>query len=249
MSADRSPSAFRPALEALDRRDVPAGFGVSFNVIAGQGVIQIDGQPFGTDARVSELPGLPGTTADDLYKVTLDTPGGVPLGSILVAKYLPGGAPKVHRIEYKGGDGHDRFVNDTGLRSVGFGGNGNDIMVGGSAVDVFDGGMGVDRLYGRGGNDVLKGGGDADLLDGGAGNDRLYGGRGDDVLVGGVGKDYLFGETGNDSLDGGHDGVKDVLVGGLGADKYDQHHNWVFPLFVPEDQLVGVNPAEGDVVV
>lgn len=249
MSATRKPSAFRPGLEALDRRDVPAGFGVWFNVVAGQGVIHIDGQPFGTDARVSEVPGNPATTADDAYLATLTTTGGVPLGSILVAKYLPSGAPKVHRIEYQGGAGDDRFVNDTALRSNGTGGDGDDIMVGGSGADTFDGGMGTDRLYGRGGHDTLKGDGGRDLLDGGDGNDKLYGGRENDTLLGGAGKDSLFGEAGDDDLDGGHDGAKDKLTGGLGADTYNQHWNFVFPLWVPEDQLVGVSAVEGDTVV
>lgn len=91
------------------------------------------------------------------------------------------------------------------------GGNGKDLLVGGSENDVLNGGNGKDDLRGGGGNDTLNGGN---------GNDKLDGGDGDDVLNGGNGNDSLAGSAGNDTLNGGaqHDKIK----GGKGSDTFAQ---------------------------
>lgn len=47
-------------------------------------------------------------------------------------------------------------------------------------------------LFGGNGNDVLLGGGGPSFLDGGAGNDKLTGGQARSVLVGGAGSDLLY---------------------------------------------------------
>ena len=89
------------------------------------------------------------------------------------------------------------------------GGDGNDVLTGGSKEDILDGGEGNDILDGGKGNDVLSGGG---------GNDELDGGKGNDVLSGGGGNDELDGGKGNDVLDGGSDA--NVLIGGKDDDVF-----------------------------
>jgi Ca2+-binding RTX toxin-like protein len=78
-----------------------------------------------------------------------------------------------------------------------FGGDGNDVLTGGSGVDLLFGQAGNDTLNGKGGNDLLFGGDGNDVLVGSAGNDTLLGGAGDDILIGGGGTDVLDGGPGN----------------------------------------------------
>jgi len=154
-------------------------------------------------------------------------------------------ARTVSRVEFQGGAGNDRFVNNVPNLSVrAFGNAGNDHLEGYNGADMLVGGDGNDTLVGNGGNDELQGGngddtlrgmdGD-DRLDGGNGNDTLRGGSGNDTLMGGMGNDILNGEAGNDELQGnqgidrlfGDDGNdtlfgqedNDYLNGGLGTDQ------------------------------
>ncbi len=62
------------------------------------------------------------------------------------------------------------------------GGEGDDLLDGGSAGDHIDGGPGSDALWGYGGADTLTGGDGDDGLEGGAGPDTYSGGPGDDAL-------------------------------------------------------------------
>lgn len=80
---------------------------------------------------------------------------------------------------------------------------GNDVLTGGNAGDVLDGGAGDDALHGNGREDCLDGGTGNDALAGGDGADRLVGGAGSDTLRGGPGPDLLVGGPGRDDLDGG----------------------------------------------
>ncbi len=107
----------------------------------------------------------------------------------------------------------------------GYGGSGDDIIVGNTANNLLIGGGGADTLYGRNGNDELQGGLDADVLYGDAGDDSLYGNAGDDTIRGGTGADYIeggegaddiIGENGNDVMLGGDDG--DTILGADGND-------------------------------
>jgi Ca2+-binding RTX toxin-like protein len=92
---------------------------------------------------------------------------------------LPGNAlafKAVEALSVWAGDGND-LVDASVLTTINttlFGENGNDVLLGGRAVDLIYGGLGND------------------LLDGGAGNDLLWGGFGDDTLIGGGGFDLLF---------------------------------------------------------
>jgi Ca2+-binding RTX toxin-like protein len=108
------------------------------------------------------------------------------------------------------------------------GGDGNDLLIGGTDNDSMTGGPGNDLLQGQDGDDLLRGGADDDTLEGDAGadelrgdgeNDLLKGGAGDDILRGGELNDTLLAGTGDDTLDGG--AGDDRLYGGDGADTID----------------------------
>lgn len=88
--------------------------------------------------------------------------------------------------------------------------SGKIIVYGYDTVDVLVAEFVVDSsvsLFGGEGNDVLVGGVQSDTLDGGPGDDLILGGTytldGDDLLLGGSGNDLLFGNLGADDLQGG----------------------------------------------
>jgi Ca2+-binding RTX toxin-like protein len=89
-----------------------------------------------------------------------------------VSKIVANGGEKDDIIELK-----DNVLTPAELA----GGNGDDLVTGGSGNDSLEGGNGFDLLDGRGGNDTLRGGADDDWLIGGAGADTLDGGDGDDT--------------------------------------------------------------------
>lgn len=99
-------------------------------------------------------------------------------------------------------------VNGVTGRIVAFGMDGNDTL---NAQTVVPNRV---EFYGGNGNDVLIGGVQADKLAGQAGDDILVGGTqavdGNDTLAGGAGRDILLGMLGEDRLDGGED--DDLLV-------------------------------------
>lgn len=120
----------------------------------------------------------------------------------------PFALPASGRVIVYSGRGDDRVIATSLMRTAEiYGGDGNDLLVGGFASDEIDGGAGIDRIWGGLGNDFLFGG---------DGNDFIYGREGSDVLVGGAGNDFLEGLGGADILIGGL-GV-DRIVGGTGDD-------------------------------
>ncbi|MBY6090076.1 calcium-binding protein [Maritimibacter alkaliphilus] len=84
--------------------------------------------------------------------------------------------------------------NETDLRDVIYGGNGNDSI---------DGGDGNDELRGDAGNDTILGGYGADTVIGGDGNDALTGQTWSDAIFGGAGSDFINGGFGHDRVNGG----------------------------------------------
>ena len=97
-----------------------------------------------------------------------------------------------------------------------YGGEGNDVIIGGSAADKLFGEDGDDVLIGYEGDDELTGGSGNDILRGREGNDAIYGGDGDDYLSGGSGNDTLIGNLGSDEISTGSG--DDVARGGDGDD-------------------------------
>ena len=69
----------------------------------------------------------------------------------------------------------DRFQDFDGTISELRGGNGDDIIYGGSKDDTIGGGNDNDLLFGKSGDDLIRGGSGFDLLNGGVGNDTLRG--------------------------------------------------------------------------
>ena len=147
-------------------------------------------------------------------------------------------------VLFYGNGGGDYFSNRTNLRTIAYGGEGNDSLFGSNANDTLHGEGGNDSLVGGLGNDELHGNAGRDYLWGDmagqdnyplSGDDRLYGGDGLDDLIGGAGNDvlyggndfdYLYGNLGDDFLDGGNGGA--YYHGGQGLDfRADQfiHNN------------------------
>ena len=121
------------------------------------------------------------------------------------------------------------------------GGDGKDIVIGGSGNDSLTAGPGDDLVRGRGGNDDIALGDGADKTDGGAGFDQIDGGAGDDIIGAGADDDIVIGGPGQDRVGSDHvvvqfvwtfnlespagndevflkDGEHDVLVCGGGGD-------------------------------
>jgi Ca2+-binding RTX toxin-like protein len=99
------------------------------------------------------------------------------------------------------------FTLSANVENLTYTGAGNFTGNGSAVNNVITGGTGVDLLSGNGGADTLIGGGGADLLQGGAGDDILVGGAGNDTLNGGAGNDmFVFGPGfGDDVITGGFD--------------------------------------------
>ncbi|MCB1844553.1 MAG: hypothetical protein KDI09_16450, partial [Halioglobus sp.] len=95
-------------------------------------------------------------------------------------------------------------VSITGLSGSFSGSNGNDVLVGDAATNVFSGYGGDDHLRGLDGDDALYGG---------AGDDRLEGGAGADTLSGSLGSDTVTGGPGDDAITGGHGDTYHVSAG------------------------------------
>jgi len=167
-------------------RDTHGGVSVATHTIL---VKAIDLQPDPADpARTALVVG--GTAGHDV--ITFDTRrGGVV--AVLVNGRPQGTFTPTGRLIAFGGAGNDvlQTTNKTTLPVLFDGGDGNDLLAGGSANDTLLGGNGHDLLIGRNGND---------RLDGGAGDDVLMGKSGDDQLIAGPGRNLLLGGRGDDDL-------------------------------------------------
>jgi Ca2+-binding RTX toxin-like protein len=127
-------------------------------------------------------------------------------------------SPSTMLLEFHGLGGVDyingRGEGGAGLRYLGplkvYGGEGDDILVRGSARDdVVDGGPGNDVLDGQDGNDVITGG---------PGDDTIGAGGGDDDVTGGPGADSYSGSSGNDTFHAVDEEADLLLNGGPDVD-------------------------------
>ena len=181
--------------------EVKAGHVTTTTTASGMVMMTIDGTASGDDVRVKKA-----KKSNDLE---------------VVFNGVSEGVFQADRVIINGTGGNDVIcVGENVTQPVEvFGGDGNDLIVGG---------LNDATLHGGGGNDWLIGGSGHNLLDGGDGNDllevpcnnrnaaTLLGGRGNDLLFGGKGNDRLEGGDGNDVLDGR--GGMDTLCGGGGKD-------------------------------
>ncbi len=200
------------------------------------GVIQIEGSNFDDVVQVQEL-------QFGQIQVTMT----INNGGTITKTFDPA---SVNRIEFRGANGDDYFLNNTDISSIAYGEAGNDTLIGGAAADFLFGGDDNDRLYGQdgrdtiygeAGNDVLYGGDDADRMNGGDGTDAMFGQDGNDIMNGGDAKDNMYGGNGNDTMygDAGNDNLfgqagNDDMYGGAGTDNfyggsgYDRARDWFF---------------------
>jgi Ca2+-binding RTX toxin-like protein len=250
----------RLELESLDGRVMPAT--ITFNA----GVVRITGDALTDAATVTQLPG------EIVPQIKVTVKSTVPASSLSFTQTKFYQATEVLRVVFVGGAGNDRFENSTSEVANAYGDSGNDILIGGSGNDYLNGGDGNDTLVGRGGhdtmhagngndfmygdlgNDVLLGTSGDDYLNGGAGNDQLHGANGNDRLYGLEGVDVLNGGAGNDVLHGGQDHAADLLIGGLGADKFKSEMRLVFnppsqPVFKNIELFMDRSSAQGDTVI
>lgn len=181
----RRPHHRYPVLESLEARNAPACFGL-FDADGGQLWVVCD-------------------AADDRAVLSSDPAGGI----LLNGSRIPGDPmlANTHSLVMVGGDGND-WLDIHGLAgyrgsTLLYGGDGDDVLVGGAVGDILAGGDGRDHLSGGASSDLLFGGADGDRLQG---NDGL---------------DLLFGEDGDDYLVGGMDGYTDLEWGGAGADIFE----------------------------
>jgi hypothetical protein len=148
--------SFRPRLETLEGREVPA------SVALANGVLTIQANALGERVTVERI-----ALAGDQVQV-LHAEG--------IQKYdatTADGRPAITRIMFQGSAGNDVFTNNTAIECGAYGNAGDDELRGGSGNDVLRGGDGNDKLYGGAGNDALFGGRGTDELYGEAGFDRL----------------------------------------------------------------------------
>lgn len=208
------PEAPKIARRPLDLRVQKASQRVPFTIVGisndpATGILTIQGGKLNDVASVARKPD--GSVHAVLGKTTRD--------------FAPGSVREIH---FFGGDGDDQFANETSIPSVIKGGDGNDVLKGGSGDDFIEGGYGQDEIHGGDGDDVLWGSGGSDKIYGGNGDDELWGHGGNDELHGGDGRDTLNGGSGDDRLfgDAGRDVLvsvgldKDTLTGGADADNY-----------------------------
>jgi Ca2+-binding RTX toxin-like protein len=135
---------------------------------------------------------------------------------------------QIYQIEVYGGTGHD-MLNASGLSTpvMTDGGEGNDLIWGGSGDDLLVGGAGNDLIWGGEGSDVLLGGG---------GNDMLWGDGGCNLLIGGDGRDMLFGGLLGDILIGGRTVFSDPPPAGTANRQALRAEEWKSPRTAPVRQ-------------
>jgi Ca2+-binding RTX toxin-like protein len=133
--------SYRPTLDTLEARDVPA-------------VVDVTG---------STLTVL-GTAGDDAITVRLSGTNMQVLDNGVIRHEVA--ASSVKRIVIDGDAGNDRIVVQNAIKATTFlyGGKGNDVIRGGRGRDNIFGGDGPDNLNGRGGNDRIFGGAANDVI-------------------------------------------------------------------------------------
>lgn len=125
------------------------------------------------------------------------------------------------------------------------GGEGADVVWGGSANDTLDGRGGDDMLWGGLGADHIDGKDGANYLVGNGGDDALFSREGNDTLLGGAGADYLSDSGGDNVMHGGSG--SDTLAAGSGNDLLMAAgvQNWVGDAVVDEADTTNALMGQG----
>src|SRR4051812_41840189 len=132
---------------------------------------------------------IAGTAKDDVIRVELDASDTntlkVSVNDEASSFNIASSAIKLIRIEGRRGNDRIEIEQDNGainIRTLIFGGAGNDTIEGGAARD---------RLHGEEGDDSIIGQSNRDILYGEDGDDSLLGANGDDSIDGGLGDDSV----------------------------------------------------------
>jgi uncharacterized protein YkwD len=150
-------SSFRPTLEPLEAREVPAAVTIDLRA----GVLTVLGTGYTDNVNVARV------------NAAVRVIGHTVVSGVVhpVVRHFP--AAQVNSVVIATEGGNDAIAVGLAVPSRLYGGAGNDTLWGGGGADQLLGGAGADRLFGRGGPDNLVGGAGPDSLDGGAGANTL----------------------------------------------------------------------------
>jgi serralysin len=143
----------------------------------------------------------------------LDNMAGLAASSVII--FDSNGIDTIDLSEYIA---YQRVYLDDGAFSNVLGGKGNMGISIGTIIENYEGGSGIDIVFGNEAGNRIDGNAGNDAIYAGAGDDELFGGDGADRLVGNAGNDTLSGEEGDDILKA-KDGDMNELYGGAGNDK------------------------------
>jgi uncharacterized protein YkwD len=154
----RNDRLFRPILERLEVREVPAGITTDLRT----GVLTVIGTGGHDQINVSQ----------SATQVTVR--GSSNQGGVITNVTRSYALSNVNLIVVTAEGGNDTIIVDGNRQTRLFGGWGDDTIYGANINDSIWGGDGNDRLFGRSGNDTLIGGAGTDTLNGGTGTNNFY---------------------------------------------------------------------------
>jgi Ca2+-binding RTX toxin-like protein len=196
-----------------------------------------------------------GDAADNTITISRDAAGKILVNNGAVA--VLGGTPTVANtslIQVFGLGGNDQIslneANGALPKANLFGGNGDDVLTGGSGADLLFGQVGNDTLLGKGGSDLLFGGTENDTLTGGDGDDQAFGQTGDDRMIWNPGDDTDLNEggDGNDTteVNGGNGSEQFTTTANGSRVRFDRLNPAPFSIDIGTTENLVLNANGGD---
>jgi Ca2+-binding RTX toxin-like protein len=212
-------------------------------------------------AKFSAGSGLLSVTGDNIDNTIIASRDAA--GNLLInngAVSVVGGSPTVANtveIDIFGRNGNDTIALDESNGALPsahlFGGNGNDVLTGGSSADLLFGQNGDDTLLGKGGDDQLFGGNGNDVLTGGAGSDQVFGQNGNDLMIWnpGDGSDLFEGGNGTDTaeVNGGNGAETFTIAANGGRVQFDRVSPAPFSIDIGTTENLVLNANGGDDII
>lgn len=179
--------------------------------------------------------GITGVSGFEFFRLAQDGPNSMTVTNANFAR-LPGGEITVfggamgntvdasslsaaNGVLLRGGTGLDVFLGGAGVDTLSYAGSNAAVSIN-LATQLASGGHAAGDLFS--GFENVQGSAHADRLVGDAQANLLEGGGGNDLIVGGAGNDTLLGGAGDDTLNGGTGA--DRMEGGTGNDRYVVDH-------------------------